>query len=53
MEGVSTEIIRAIVGSIGLIMTVPIVTFLAVFYLKNYEHKKDRKGHGHSHGHSH
>ncbi len=53
MEGVSTEIIRAIVGSIGLIMTVPIVTLLAVFYLKNYEHKKDRKGHGHSHSHSH
>lgn len=49
MEGVSTEIIRAIVGSIGLIMTVPIVTLLAVFYLKNYKHQKDKSGHGHSH----
>lgn len=56
MEGVSTEIIRAIVGSIGLIMTVPIVTLLAVFYLKNYKHKNDKSGHVHSHthhGHSH
>ncbi len=56
LEGVSTEIIRAIVGSIGLIMTVPIVTLLAVFYLKNYKHKKDITGHVHSHthhGHSH
>lgn len=51
MEGVSTEIIRAIVGSIGLVLTVPIVTLLAVFYLKNYQHKKDKGGHGHSHSH--
>ncbi len=56
MESISTEIIRAIVGSIGLIMTVPIVTLLAVFYLKNYKHGKDKSGHVHSHshhGHSH
>jgi uncharacterized membrane protein len=51
MEGISTEIIRAIVGSIGLIMTVPIVTLLAVFYLKNYKHKNDKTGHIHSHMH--
>lgn len=56
MESISTEIIRAIVGSIGLIMTVPIVTLLAVFYLKNYKHKNNKSGHSHSHahhGHSH
>ncbi len=53
MEGISTEIIRAIVGSIGLIMTVPIVTLLAVFYLKNYHNPKSH-GHVHSHhGHNH
>lgn len=51
LEGISTEIIRAIVGSIGLIMTVPIVTLLAVFYLKNYESKKGHSGHSHSHKH--
>jgi uncharacterized membrane protein len=44
----ATEIVRTIVGSIGLIMTVPIVTGLAVFYLKGYKSK-----HGHSHGHGH
>lgn len=45
----ATEIVRAIVGSIGLILTVPIVTLLAVFYLKGYKSKHG--GHGHSHGH--
>jgi uncharacterized membrane protein len=46
----ATEIVRTIVGSIGLIMTVPIVTALAVFYLKGY---KSKHSHSHSHGHSH
>lgn len=48
----ATEIIRAIVGSIGLIMTVPIVTGLAVFYLKGYTSKHNHSHH-HSHGHIH
>jgi uncharacterized membrane protein len=48
----ATEIIRAVVGSIGLIMTVPIVTGLAVWYLKDYESKHSH-GHSHGHGHSH
>ncbi len=42
----ATEIVRAIVGSIGLILAVPIVTLLAVFYLKGYKSK-----HPHSHHH--
>ncbi len=49
-ETFATEIVRAIVGSIGLIMTVPIVTGLAVYYLKGYVPKS---GHSHSHGHGH
>jgi uncharacterized membrane protein len=44
----ATEIVRAIVGSIGLILAVPIVTILAVFYLKDYKPK-----HAHSHVHHH
>jgi len=36
LEIFATEIVRIIVGSIGLILTVPIVTFLAVKYLKGY-----------------
>ncbi len=46
----ATEIVRTIVGSVGLIMTVPIVTLLAVFYLKDY---KPKHIHTHAHGHSH
>lgn len=40
----ATEIVRAVVGSIGLIMTVPITTLLAIYILK---------GHGSAHTHSH
>ncbi len=47
-EVFATEIVRAIVGSVGLILTVPIVTLLAVFFLHGY-----RRTHGHSHSHSH
>ena len=46
----ATEIVRTIVGSIGLILAVPIVTLLAVFYLKDY---KPKHAHSHSHGHGH
>ncbi len=45
----ATEIVRMIVGSIGLILAVPIVTFLATLYLKGYTPKHD---HSHSHGHT-
>lgn len=44
----ATEIIRTTVGSIGLILTVPITTLLAVYALKNYKGKH----HAHSHIHS-
>ena len=49
-ELIATEIVRTIVGSLGLIMAVPIVTALAVVYLKDYVPKHP---HSHSHGHSH
>lgn len=42
----ATEIVRTIVGSIGLILAVPIVTFLAVVFLKGYTSK-----HSHTHVH--
>ena len=44
----ATEIVRTIVGSIGLILTVPIVTLLAVFYLKGYT-PKNKHVHPHTH----
>ena len=46
----ATEIIRTIVGSIGLILTVPITTLLAVYMLKGYKGKILSHSHsGHSH----
>lgn len=52
-EVFATEIIRTIVGSIGLVITVPIVTFLAVWFLKDYKPKHHNHSHGHSHSHHH
>lgn len=49
-EVFATEIIRTITGSIGLILTVPFTTLLAVFFLEKYRGKPS--GHSHSH-HSH
>ncbi len=49
-EVFATEIIRTIVGSIGLILTVPITTLLAVYILKGYAGKHIE---GHAHGHTH
>lgn len=43
----SVEIVRTIVGSIGLVLTVPITTLLAVYLLKDYK-GKSALGHSHS-----
>ncbi|MCF7831497.1 MAG: YibE/F family protein [Candidatus Pacebacteria bacterium] len=58
-EVIATEIVRTIVGSIGLIFTVPVTTFLAVVILGKRrkeiykkiqeEGPQDTHGHGHSH----
>lgn len=48
-EVFATEIIRTIIGSIGLILTVPITTLLAVHMLKNYKGKHLEHGHSHLH----
>lgn len=47
-EVFATEITRTIVGSIGLILTVPITTFLAVLLVDKY---KNSNSHGHTHAH--
>lgn len=44
----ATEIIRTIVGSIGLILTVPITTLLAVYILKGYKSKNKNLPHSHA-----
>lgn len=48
LEIFASEVIRAIIGSIGLILTVPIVTLMSVWLLKDYVSKKP-----HTHTHSH
>lgn len=48
-EIIATEIVRAIVGSVGLILTVPVVTLLAAFYLKGYKPKHHHHIHTHTH----
>lgn len=47
LESFSTEIVRSIVGSMGLILTVPIVTILSVIYLKGYKSKHSHHHHHH------
>ena len=44
----STEIVRTMVGSIGLVLTVPITTLLAVHFLRGYK-GKSALGHSHKH----
>lgn len=53
-EIIAAEIVRIIVGSIGLILAVPFTTALAAWYFKDkVVDPDDDCGHGHSHGHSH
>lgn len=55
-ENFATEIIRILIGSIGLILAVPITTIISVYLLCNKDRKdnliiKERKLHSHSHNH--
>jgi uncharacterized membrane protein len=51
MEYFATEIVRSLVGSIGLICAVPITTALAVYFL--YGRPPLEHTHSHHHGHTH
>lgn len=48
----ASEIIRMLIGSLGLILTVPVTTLLAVL-LRSEHVDHDHDGHSHSHGHNH
>lgn len=53
-EVFATEIVRTIVGSIGLILTVPITTALAVYFAHRFPNTSDTQvSHGHTHAHTH
>jgi len=55
MEVFAGEIIRTLIGSLGLIMTVPVTTWLAVIFLEKFRGKKlSEEDHIHAHhGHAH
>ena len=55
-EIVAAEILRIVVGSIGLLLAVPLTTMMAAWYFKDKavdDHDTCDHGHGHSHSHSH
>jgi uncharacterized membrane protein len=57
-EVFATEIVRTMIGSIGLVLAVPITTFVSVWLLTRKGIKRDERssghgGHTHSHSHSH
>ena len=45
----ATEIVRTVVGSIGVVLAVPITTIVAVILLRNIPTAKRGKGHAHHH----
>ncbi len=50
-EVFATEIIRTVVGSIGLILTVPITSLLAVYWLRGHHNHANHASHSRSHSH--
>lgn len=55
-EIIAAEIVRIVIGSIGLILAVPLTTALAAWYFKDKIVDPDEDpghSHGHSHGHDH
>ena len=53
IEYFATEIVRALVGSIGLIFAVPLTTALAVYILHGRKNIPQFEAHDHAHGHGH
>lgn len=49
MEVFASEIVRIVIGSIGLVLTVPITTLLAAYMLENYKGKHHLHTHSHLH----
>lgn len=49
LEIFATEIVRTVVGSIGLILAVPITTMLAVYFMRGAKSLPDGFGHTHPH----
>lgn len=53
-EVVAAEYLRILIGSLGLVLAVPLTTLIAAWWFDEREvHSDDCCDHGHSHGHSH
>ncbi len=52
-EIIAVEIVRIMVGSIGLILAVPLTTALAAWYFRDKSVNLDEAGHSHGHAHHH
>jgi uncharacterized membrane protein len=52
-EVIAAEIVRILVGSIGLILAVPLTTALAAWYFRDKSVNLDEAGHSHGHAHHH
>ena len=50
-ELVAVEVVRMLVGSIGLVLSVPVTTGLAAVILTHTAELPEDDGHGHHHGH--
>jgi hypothetical protein len=50
-ELVAVEVVRMLVGSIGLVLSVPVTTGLAALILTHTAELPEDDGHGHHHGH--
>ena len=52
-EVIAAEVLRIVVGSIGLVLAVPLTTAMAAWYFRNRHPVVGEAGHDHGHGHSH
>jgi uncharacterized membrane protein len=52
-EVVAVEIVRTLIGSLGLILTVPLTTAIAVWWVTRYGVSADQHVHMHTHTHTH
>jgi uncharacterized membrane protein len=50
-EVIAAEVLRIVVGSIGLVLAVPLTTAMAAWYFRNRHPVAGEAGHSHSHGH--
>jgi uncharacterized membrane protein len=53
LEIIATEIVRTLTGSLGLIMAVPISTFIAAVFVPKYFKNDQQSHHAHAHAHPH